>query len=133
MTLTRLLVAKFVGIAFMALGMSQASAVETRNFWAENTLDLHDICNLPASDPQRPQAIHFCLGYIDGAVDYHDTITDHEELPRLICYPETASLEQGMAVFIVWAQANVENEQFMNEPPVMGVVRALEEKWPCQQ
>ncbi len=131
MTFTRLLVLKLAAMAFLALGMSQASAQEARNFWAENTLDLHDICNLAPNDPQRPQAIHFCLGYIDGAVDYHDVITDHENLKRLVCYPETASLEQAMAVFIVWAQANVTNEKFMKEPPVMGVVRSLEEKWPC--
>ena len=131
MTLGRLLFPTLAAAAFVALASSQASAAETRSFWAENTLDLHDICNLDSSDPQRPQAIHFCLGYIDGAVDYHDAITDHQDLPRLICYPETASLEQGMAIFILWAQANVSDEALMNEPPVMGVVRSLEEKWPC--
>ena len=34
-------------------------------------------------------------------------------------------------VFIDWAQTNQSNKGLMEEPTVIGVVRALEDKWPC--
>ncbi len=111
---------------------SAAAAVEERSFWLTNTADLLDLCTTPQDDPQYAEAINYCMAYMDGAVDYHDAITDHEELKRLICYPETATLEQGVLVFIAWAEANRGDEKKMNEPTIIGVVRALADKWPCE-
>ncbi len=73
------------------------------------------------------------MAYLDGAVDYHDAITDHEDLKRLICYPDTATLEQGVLQFIQWGEAHRGDEKLMTEPQVIGVVRALAAKWPCSQ
>ena len=118
--------------ASLALWPAQASAgVEKRDIWISTTADLLDLCTTPHDDPLRRESINYCMAYIDGAVDYHDAITDHEKLNRLICYPSTANLEQGVLVFIDWAQANQTNEGLMGEPTVIGVVRALEDKWPC--
>ncbi len=112
---------------------SAAAEGEKRSFWLTNTVDLLDLCTTPQDDPQYVEAINYCMAYMDGAVDYHDAITDHEELKRLICYPETATLEQGVLVFIDWAEANKGDEKKMNEPTIIGVVRALADKWPCQE
>ena len=111
---------------------SAAAAVEERSFWLTNTADLLELCKTPSDDPQYGEAINYCMAYMDGAVDYHDAITDHEELKRLICYPETATLEQGVLVFIAWGEANQGDEKKMNEPTIIGVVRALADKWPCE-
>lgn len=108
-----------------------ASAVEKRSFWISDTAGYLDVCTVPTDDPQRAEAIHFCLAYMDGVVDYHDALSDHEDMKRLICYPETATLEQGVLVFIDWAQDNQGDKKLMGEPHVIGVVRALSEKWPC--
>ena len=119
--------------AILALSSGLASAIEKRHFWLSDTVDLFELCTTPIDDPLRPQAINYCMAYLDGAVDYHDAISDHKEMERLICYPETASLEEGVLVFIAWAQANQSDKKLMDEPTVIGVVRALEAKWPCDQ
>ena len=118
--------------AVMALWSNPVSAIEKRDFWISETIDLLDLCTTPVDDPLRSQAINYCMAYLDGAVDYHDAIIDHENLKRLICYPDTASLEQGVLVFISWARANRDDEKLMNEPTVIGVVRALADKWSCE-
>ena len=58
------------------------SAVERRDIWISTTVDLLDLCTTPTDDPLRAESINYCMGYIDGAVDYHDAITDHEEMER---------------------------------------------------
>jgi hypothetical protein len=73
------------------------------------------------------------MAYLDGAVDYHDAISDHKEMKRLICYPNTTTLEEGVLVFIDWAQANQGDKKLMDESTVIGVVRAFATKWPCDQ
>ncbi len=120
-------------VAILALWPGLASAIEKRDFWISDTVDLLELCTTPMDDPLRPQAINYCMAYLDGAVDYHDAITDHKNMKRLICYPNTASLEEGVLVFIGWAQANQGDKKLMDEPTVIGVVRALADKWPCDQ
>ena len=119
--------------AILALWPGLTSAIERRDFWIADTVDLLELCTTPKDDPLRSQAINYCMAYLDGAVDYHDAISDHKEMERLICYPNTASLEEGVLVFIAWAQANQGDKKLMDEPTVIGVVRALEAKWPCDQ
>lgn len=121
------------GLALLMAAPDRASAVEPRDFWISNTQELLELCITPADDPLRPQAANYCMAYLDGAVDYHDAITDRSELKRLICYPDTATLEQGVLQFIEWGQAHKGDEKLMSEPQVVGVVRALAAKWPCSQ
>ena len=119
--------------AILVLWLSPASAIEKRHFWISETVDLFELCTTPTDDPLRSEAINYCMAYLDGAVDYHDAVSDHKEMNRLICYPNTATLEEGVLVFIAWAQANQGDKKLMDEPTVIGVVRALEDKWPCDQ
>lgn len=119
--------------AVLLLWPGLASAVEQRDFWISNTADLLKLCKTPQDDSMRPQAANYCMAYVDGAVDYHDAISDHKEMKRLICYPDTATLEEGVLVFVNWAQKNQGDEKLMAEPTVIGVVKALEAKWPCKQ
>jgi len=133
MFINRLLAGPLVVAAILAFWPGMASAIDKRHFWLSDTVDLLELCTTPVDDPLRPEAINYCMAYIDGAVDYHDAISDHKDLPRLICYPSTANLEQGVLVFIGWAQANQGDKKLMDEPTVIGVVKALADKWPCKQ
>ena len=130
MNFRQFLTAVLAAAACAALWPGDSSAAD-RSFWITDTQDLLDICTVPREDPQRDEAIHYCLAYMDGVIDYHDILTDHEEMKRLICYPDTATLEQGVLVFIDWAQEKQADMKVMKEPPVLGVVRALAAKWPC--
>jgi hypothetical protein len=72
-----------------------------------------------------------CRGFIEGAVQYHDAVSDRKHLKRLICYPQTATVADGRAAFVAWAQRNLGNRKAMEEVPVIGLVRALADKYPC--
>ena len=62
---------------------------------------------------------------------YHDAVTDRNNLNRLICCPSSATLADGRSAFVAWAQANRDNKETMSELAVIGVVRALADKYPC--
>ena len=133
MYINRLSVRPLVIAALLVLWPSLVSAGEKREIWISDTLDLLELCTTPLDDPLRLQSINYCMAYLDGAVDYHDAISDHEKMSRFICYPNTATLEEGILVFINWAQANQGDKELMGGPPVIGVVKALADKWPCDQ
>ena len=133
MDINRLFAKPLVIAALLVSWPGLASAVERRDIWISNTVDLLELCTTPLDDPLRPQSINYCMAYLDGAVDYHDAISDHKDMKRLICYPNTATLEEGVLVFIDWAQENRADKKLMDEPTVIGVVKALAAKWPCDQ
>ena len=131
MSLHRILSALMLFGVLSAVAPQGASAVERVDFVLSNTEDLLDVCSVAENDPFRTEAVHYCVAYLEGAVDYHDAITDHENLKRLICYPQDATREQGVRAFIEWGQAHRNEEELMSAPTVIGVVRALAAKWPC--
>jgi hypothetical protein len=59
-------------------------------------------------------------------------VADRRQLKRLICYPATATISDGRAAVVAWAQRNAGNDTLMNELPVVGLVRALAAKYPCK-
>jgi len=38
----------------------------------------------------------------------------------------------GRAAFVAWAQKHLADKKLMNEMPVVGLVRALAERYPCK-
>lgn len=122
-------------LAIAALGATAfwfGQATAEPSLSVSTTQELYALCTTPQDDPQRPEAIHYCVAYFDGVVDYHDAVTAHEDLNPLICYPDNATLEQGVLVFIRWAEERQDDQMAMQEIPVIGVVRALASEWPCQ-
>ena len=122
-----------LGIAALgatALWFGQAKAEPS--FFIATTEDLYALCTTPRDDPQRQEAINYCVAYLDGVVDYHDAVSAHEDLKPLICYPDRSTLEQGVLVFIRWAEERQNDTMVMDEIPVIGVVRALASEWPCE-
>lgn len=129
----RQLLAAVIGLAAtVALGSGQATAQDDRAFLVNTTQDLHILCTMPNDAAMRTEAINYCMAYMDGAVDYHDVLTEgDDEIKRLVCYPDTATLELGVITFIEWGESNKGDRKLMEEPPVLGVLRALSAKWPC--
>ena len=115
-----------VAIAGIGLSPTLARATDTTNFTLKTTEDLFVVCSTPSSDALRAAAINFCEGFLLGAVSYHDAISNRENLKRFICYPPTATRNEGIQAFIDWAASHQQDQKFMNDPPVVGAVRGLE-------
>ena len=117
--------------AVFALSTHIANAADTA-LALKTTEDLYQVCTAVLSDAQGREKLDLCEGFVLGAVSYHDAISDRRHLKRLICYPSTATRDQGIEGFVTWASAHQQDQKFMNDPPVYGVVRALAAKWPCR-
>jgi hypothetical protein len=116
----------------LALWPSLASAVEVSIFHLKTTRDLLDACTTPESDAVHKEAIHYCVGFLAGAVGYHNALSEHKDMKRLTCYPDGTTREDGVRVFVAWAQARQGDGKVMNEVPVIGLMRSLNAQWPCK-
>ena len=122
----------FLGIAALGLCPGIALASDVSHFTLKTTEDLYRVCSTGSDDPLHTEAINFCEGFLVGAVSYHDAVTDRQKLQRLICYPTTVTRDDGVRAFIEWAKSRQTDQKFMNDPPVVGMVRGLANKWPCK-
>lgn len=116
----------------LALWPSLALAVEVSVFHLKTTRDLLDVCAAPESDATRTQAIHYCVGFLAGAVGYHNALSEHKDMKRLTCYPDGTTREDGVRAFVAWARARQDDTKLMNEAPVIGLMRSLNAQWPCK-
>lgn len=117
-----------VAVVAVALVASPAVAVEPEDLRFDTTEDLYQVC---ASDPSSPAQLA-CTGFLEATVQYHDGVVNKRDMKRLICYPAETTIANGRTVFIAWAEANKDNAKLMGEQPVVGLVRALAEAYPCR-
>lgn len=120
-----------VAVAFLAPSSASAEVGEG-SFSLQSTRDLYELCSAPSDHPDYAPAIYSCRAFLEATVQYHDAVSDGKTFKRLICYPASATLEDARLAFVAWAKSNARKKSLMNEMPVMGVVRALEEKYPCK-
>jgi hypothetical protein len=121
----------FGAAIIVTLCAQPASAVQDEDINFDTTEDLYQVCAAAASDAAYIPASFACRGFIEGAVQYHDEVTNRKNLKRLICYPKGATVADGRKAFIVWAQKHANDKKLMDEVPVVGLVRALADKYPC--
>ncbi len=108
-----------------------ASAVEGTAFSFDTTANLFEVCSVAKDTGEYAIANQACRAFIEASVQYHDEVTDRKKLKRLICYPKTATIEEGKLAFLSWARAHSGDPKLMAEQPVVGLVRALSAKYPC--
>ncbi len=108
-----------------------AVALEKDDFDFHTTEDLYNLCSVSEGHGDYVASSYACRGFIAGAVQYHDGVSDAKNLKRLICYPASATLADGKAAFLSWGKANKNDAALMKEVPVIGLVKALAEKYPC--
>ena len=118
--------------AAAALYAQSAAAVQDEDVNFETTEDLYQVCSVAPDQAEYVAASFACRGFIEAAVQYHDEVSNRKNLKRLICYPKSATVGDGRAAFVAWASKNANNNKLMNEIPVVGLVRALAEKYPCR-
>jgi len=121
-----------IAVVVLALWPSLAPAVNLAAFTLKTTRDLLDICTTPEGDAVHKEAVHYCVGFILGAVSYHNALADNKNMKRLTCYPDTTTREDGARAFINWARAHQNDQKLMDEPPVIGLMRSLNAQWPCK-
>jgi hypothetical protein len=120
------------GMALVALFSQQATAAQGSDSDVYDVRELYNTCSVAPDSAEYTAASFGCLGFIGGAVQYHDAVSDRKHLKRLICYPKGATVTDGRAVFVEWGKRNLANEERMDELAVVGLVRALAEKYPCR-
>ena len=113
------------------LGSHSATAVQDEDVDFDTTEDLYQLCSVQPGAAEYVPASFACRAFIEGAVQYHDAVSDRKNLKRLICYPKTATVADGRSAFVALAKRNAGNGSLMDEVPVIGLVRALAEKYPC--
>ncbi|MGB5737453.1 MAG: Rap1a/Tai family immunity protein [Thiohalocapsa sp.] len=119
-------------LATLTAGFAAAD-VDEADFALRTTENLYDLCSVTSDHPDYAPAIYACRSCLEATVQYHDAVSDGKTLKRLICYPSNANLEDARRAFLAWAEANAGNRKVMAEMPVIGVVRALEDKYPCKR
>ncbi len=122
--------ALLVGGASVAALTGSATAADSI-FDVSSTKNLYELCSMPNTREGYIAAISGCWGFVMGAVQYHDAVSDRETMKRLICYPATATLEDGRRVFVAYVEANEADAEKMDELAVIGLVRALATEYPC--
>jgi hypothetical protein len=123
----------FAAAAFAALVFSgPIGAVEDEDMNFDTTEDLYAVCVTSSDAPEYLATSFACRAFIEATVQYHDAVSDRQKLKRLICYPQTATVGDGRRAFLAWAEANKDDAKMMGELPVVGLVRALADKYPCR-
>jgi hypothetical protein len=122
-----------IAAASCALALNGAAlAVQDEDLGFDTTEDLYQVCSTPSDAPEYVATSFACRGFIEATVQYHDAISDRKHMKRLVCYDSKATIADGRAAFVAWAEANKGNATLMDEPPVVGVIRALAAKYPCK-
>ncbi len=108
-----------------------SSATEPEDFMVRTTQDLIDLCSTAPSDPLYKEAIHFCHGYLVGAVHYYVASTSGPGGKSLVCFPEPrVPRTEAVNMFVDWVKAR---PQYLSEFPVETEFRFLIETWPCKE
>ena len=97
------------GMALIALLSQQATAVQASNSDTYDVRELYNTGSVAPNSAEYTKASAGCLGFIGGAVQYHDAVSDRKHLKRLICYPKGATVTDGRAAFVEWGKKNRAN------------------------
>ena len=104
-------------------------AVSEKDFEAQTTQDIINLCTVLPDDPLYHQAINFCHGYLVGSYHYYEASRSGPEGLQLVCKPDPqTSRNATIDKFIDWAKAH---PQYRGEPAVETEFMFLMEEWPC--
>jgi hypothetical protein len=119
-----------VVIVILLPGFAGAGGVTEKDFVADTTEDLLNLCNVSPDDPLYNQAIGFCHGYLVGAYHYYEAQSSGPKGIKFVCPPDPVpSRNDSINMFIEWAKAH---PQYWQKRPVDTEFRFLAEKWSCK-
>ncbi len=105
------------------------AAVGNSDFKVKTTRDLVNLCGVSDSDALHDAAMGYCLGFIDAAHDYHQSITSGELLTPITCPAPEVTRQQAVDAFLAWAKSN--QGLLDSESPINGLMRFASAEWPC--
>ncbi|TVQ87173.1 MAG: hypothetical protein EA400_11550 [Chromatiaceae bacterium] len=117
----------------LARAAPAVAAIEEDHLAFDTTSDLIKVCSVAAGAREYVPAMLACRAFIQATVQYHDAVANRRQLKPLICYPEGTTLDDGRAALLAWARTQADNADYMQEKPVIGLVRALAARYPCPQ
>lgn len=117
--------------SILVIMSSPARAAEPEDYNLKTTKSLYNLCSTPEKSEEFSSTHAACNSFIRGVVQYHDGICDGKHLKRVICYSQGVTVADGSAAFVAWTKKNMNNTELMSELPVIGLVKALKEKYPC--
>jgi len=119
----------FLSVLLALPALALGGAVSEKDFQAQTTENLINLCTATPDDPLYQQAINFCHGFLVGAYRYYYAEHSGPKAIKLVCFPDPPpSRNEAIGMFIEWAKAH---PQYMQEGPVETEFRFLMEKWPC--
>lgn len=122
-----------VSVLLAAVVLSTATlALDENQFNYETTKDLVQVCSVEGTGEGAVQAALACRAFLEATVQYHDAVTDRKKMKRLICYSSATTIETARKTFVAWGARHANDAKLMGELPVVGVVRALAEAFPCK-
>lgn len=125
-------IARRLALVFAAgwLTAAPAEALLTReDFVVKTTQDLIHLCEAGDDDPLRLAGIGFCHGYLVGAYQYMEALTDGPKGKRWVCPPSPPPKRaEAVQMFVDWSKAH---PQYLQDVPVESLGRFLGETWPC--
>jgi hypothetical protein len=124
----RLIFLMFVAVS---MGFLQAEAATRDDFLMQTTQNLVNVCSVQPEDPLYGAALGFCYGYGVGTFQYYQAYTGNMAESAFVCVPEPTPPRSNIVQwFLAWAR---DHPQYMNERPVDGFFRFLQDTWPCRR
>lgn len=126
------------GVAAVALAVASTAAAQPTTtavrspFEARTVADLAALCGTSPQSPQYASAIAFCHGFLQGAGQYHASMTQPGSgRAPLFCAPNPPPTRAQVAsAFVSWAGAN---PSAATEPAVDGLARWASGAYPCPE
>jgi hypothetical protein len=96
----------------------------------ETVRDLARVCDPRRDGVPRLEAIAYCQGFINSAVQYHQlTRPPSGRVAPLLCLPGRGpTIAESGVGFAAWAR---DNRQYANEPALDGLMRWAQDQFPC--
>jgi len=128
----RFLSISLAAAALTGLVSQPALAVVEADFQFDRTEDLVHVCSVAATEAEYVASSLACTAFLEATVQYHDASTAHKKGKALVCVPPKVTVADVRQIFLDWANQNKNNQKYMAELPVNGVMRALAAKYPCK-
>jgi hypothetical protein len=113
----------------LASARAADAAVMATQFPPHTVRDLITICSAGKDDPMMVQAVAFCHGYAEAAVDVEMAHFRQKHGRKLFCLPTPLPPRaQVLASFTNWANADPAR---LDRPAIDGMFLYLAETYPC--